>query len=139
MGKYHIEKNTVQETLIISLYGRKVCSERFPELFKDPEAERLCNLLAYDFSEKGKQMEYGVGLFGALEVAQRQYDIAFEVKEYLKSHPNASVVNLGCGLDDTFCKCDNGICLGYNIDMPDVTDIRNEILPAGERGCLKYS
>lgn len=139
MGKYHIEKNTVQETLIIPLYGRKVCSERFPELFKDPEAERLCNLLDYDFSEKGKQMESGVGLFGALEVAQRQYDIAFEVKEYLKSHPNASVVNLGCGLDDTFRKCDNGICLGYNIDMPDVTDIRNEILPAGERGCLKYS
>lgn len=133
MGKYHIEKNTVQETLIIPLYGRKVCSERFPELFKDPEAERLCNLLDYDFSEKGKRMESGVGLFGALEVAQRQYDISCEVKEYLKSHPNASVVNLGCGLDDTFHKCDNGKCLGINIDMPDVIEIRNEILPAGER------
>ena len=31
---YHIEKNTVQETLIIPLYGRKVCSEHFPELIK---------------------------------------------------------------------------------------------------------
>ena len=37
---YHIEKNTVQETLIIPLYGRKVCSDHFPNLFKDPEAER---------------------------------------------------------------------------------------------------
>lgn len=27
MQKYHIEKNTVQETLIIPLYGRKVCSD----------------------------------------------------------------------------------------------------------------
>ena len=54
MGKYHIEKNTVQETLIIPLYGRKVCSERFPELFKDNEAERICNMLDYDFAEKGK-------------------------------------------------------------------------------------
>lgn len=36
-------------------------------------------------------------------------------------------------LDDTFRKEDNGKCLGYNIDMPDVIDIRNEILPAQER------
>ena len=56
MSKYHIEKNTVQETLIIPLYGRKVCSERFPYLFKDPEAERICDRLDYDFSEKGRKM-----------------------------------------------------------------------------------
>lgn len=131
--KYHIEKNTVQETLIIPLYGRKVCSDRFPHLFKDPEAERICNMLDYDFEEKGKRMESGAGLFGALEVAQRQYDLGWEVKDYLKSHPKAAVVNLGCGLDDTFRKCDNGTCLGYNIDLPDVIAVRNEILPAGER------
>ena len=50
---YHIEKNTVQETLIIPLYGRKVCSEHFPDLFKDLEAERICNMLDYDFAENG--------------------------------------------------------------------------------------
>ena len=83
--------------------------------------------------EKGKKMESGVGMFGALEVAQRQYDIACEVKDYLKAHPNAAVVNLGCGLDDTFRKCDNGTCKGYNIDMPDVIAVRNELLPAGDR------
>ncbi len=43
------------------------------------------------------------------------------------------MVNLGCGLDDTFRKCDNGLCRGYNIDMPDVIAVRDEILPAGER------
>ncbi len=133
MQKYHIEKNTVQETLIIPLYGRKVCSDRFPNLFKDPEAERICNMLDYDFAQKGKRMESGVGLFGALEVAQRQYDIACEVKDYLKLHPNAAVVNLGCGLDDTFRKCDNGTCKGYNIDMPDVIKVRNELLPEKDR------
>ena len=130
---YHIEKNTVQETLIIPLYGRKVCSEHFPNLFKDPEAERICSMLDYDFSEKGKKMESAVGLFGALEVAQRQYDLAYEVKEYLKNHPDASVVNLGCGLDDTFRKCDNGKCKSYNIDMPDVIAVRNELLPESDR------
>ena len=50
--KYHIEKNTVQETLVIPLFGRLVCSERFPELFSDPEAKRICDSLDYDFTEK---------------------------------------------------------------------------------------
>lgn len=35
---YKIEKNTVQETLVIPLYARKQCSERFPKLFRDEAA-----------------------------------------------------------------------------------------------------
>ncbi|MDO4845143.1 MAG: class I SAM-dependent methyltransferase [Oscillospiraceae bacterium] len=131
--QYHIKKNTVQETLVIPLYGRKVCSEQFPHLFKDLEAERLCAMLDYDFAGNGKKMESVAGLFGALEVAQRQYDVACEVRDYLNAHPHAAVVNLGCGLDDTFRKCDNGLCRGYNVDMPDVIAVRNELLPAGDR------
>ena len=131
--KYHIEKNTVQETLVIPLFGRLVCSERFPELFYDPQAERICGSLDYDFAEKRKKMESAAGLFGALEVAQRQYDLRCEVEDYLKNHPRAAVVNLGCGLDDTFSKVDNGQCRGYNIDLPDVIRVRGDLLPAGER------
>ncbi len=131
--KYHIEKNTVQETLVIPLFGRLVCSERFPELFSDPEAARICACLDYDFEEKRKKMESPAGLFGALEVAQRQYDLRCEAEAYLREHPKAAVVNLGCGLDDTFRKCDNGLCRGYNLDLPDVICVRDELLPAGER------
>ena len=131
--KYRIEKNTVQETLVIPLFGRLVCSERFPELFSDPEAKRICDSLEYDFSGKRRKMESAAGLFGALEVAQRQYDLRCEVEAYLKEHPKAAVVNLGCGLDDTFSKVDNGQCIGYNVDLPDVIRVRNELLPPGER------
>ena len=131
--KYHIEKNTVQETLIIPLLGRLVCSERFPQLFSDPEAKRICDSLDYDFAEKRKKMESPAGLFGALEVAQRQYDLRCEVETYLKEHPKAAVVNLGCGLDDSFSKVDNGLCRGYNLDFADVIAVRSELLPAGER------
>ncbi len=130
--KYHIEKNTVQETLVIPLFGRLVCSERFPELFSDPEAKRICGSLDYDFADKRRKMESAAGLFGALEVAQRHYDLRCEVEEYLMSHPKAAVVNLGCGLDDTFSKVYNGQCRGYNIDLPDVIRVRNDLLPPGE-------
>ena len=133
MEKYHIEKNTVQETLVIPLLGRLICSERYPHLFSDPEAKRICDSLDYDFADKRKRMESPAGLFGALEVAQRQYDLRCEVEAYLRHNPGAAVVNMGCGLDDTFSRTDNGTCTGYNLDLPDVIKVRNELLPAGER------
>ena len=33
--KYHIKENTVQETRVILLYGRKRCSGLYPNLFRD--------------------------------------------------------------------------------------------------------
>ena len=34
--KLTIQKGTVQETLLIPLYGRKICNEVFPKLYSDP-------------------------------------------------------------------------------------------------------
>ena len=131
--KYKIEKNTVQETLIIPLYARKVCSELYPNLYRDETAVRLINRIDYDFSAAEKKSRSLMQRFGALEVAMRQNDLAFEVRDYLKGHPNAAVVNLGCGLDGTGRSYDNGSCKIYNLDFPDVITVRNELLPAGER------
>lgn len=131
--KYKIEKNTVQETLIIPLYGRKMCSQLYPSLYRDETALRLMNEIDYDFSLLEKKSGSLMQRFGFLEAAMRQNDLAFEVRDYLKSHPKAAVVNLGCGLDSTGRNCDNGSCRIYNLDFPDVIAVRNELLPAGER------
>lgn len=131
--KYKIEKNSVQETLVIPLYGRKMCTELYPNLFRDDTAVRLMNEIDYDFSILEKKSESLMQRFGFLEAAMRQNDLAWEVRDYLKSHPNAAVVNLGCGLDDTGRSCDNGSCVIYNLDFPDVIAARDAMLPAGER------
>ena len=99
--KYHIEKNTVQETLVIPLYGRKMCSELYPDLFRDETAVRLIDEIDYDFSALAKRSRSIMQQFGFLECAMRQNDLACEVRDYLRLHPNAAVVNLGCGLDAT--------------------------------------
>lgn len=52
--KYKIEKNTVQETLIIPLYARKVCSELYPNLYRDETAVRLIDEIDYDFQRRRK-------------------------------------------------------------------------------------
>ena len=108
--KYKIEKNTVQETLILPLYSRKLCSELYSNIYRDETAVRLIDEIDYDFSEAEKNSRSLMQRFGALEVAMRQTDLAWEVRAYLKNHPCAAVVNLGCGLDNTGRACDNGRC-----------------------------
>ena len=131
--KYHIEKNSVQETLVIPLYGRKMCTELYPALYRDETAVRLMEQVDYDFSALAEKTKGVMYRFGYLEAAMRQTDLAWEVRDYLKTHPSAAVVNLGCGLDDTGRRCDNGACKIYNLDFPDVIAARNHLLPAGER------
>lgn len=133
MEKVKIEKNTVQETLMVPLYGRKMCSEKFSELYKDIFVEKLCARLDYDFSELEKKKNSFLYEFGALEAAMRQLDIIWEIKEYLKDHPKASLVNLGCGLDETGKTCDNGLCNIVNIDFSDVISIRKQLISEHER------
>lgn len=131
--KYHIEKNTAQETLVIPLYGRKMCSTLYPRLFYDETAIRLMDEIDYDFTLLEKKSKSLMQRFGFLEAAMRQNDLAWEVRDYLASHSDAAVVNLGCGLDSTGRSCDNGRCRIYNLDFPDVIRVRDELLPAGER------
>mgnify|MGYP000749644037 CR=1 FL=1 len=67
--KYKIEKNTVQETLMIPLYGRKMCSELYPRLYRDETAIRLMDEVDYDFSalEKKSGSKYGrAGLYRSI-------------------------------------------------------------------------
>ena len=131
--KYHIEKKTVQETLVIPLYARRACSELYPRIYRDETAARLIGAVDYDFSALEGRAKSTMQRFGFLEVAMRQLDLAWEVRDYLKSHPDAAVVNLGCGLDDTGRSCDNGQCRIYNLDFPDVIAVRDHLLPAEER------
>ena len=123
----------MQETLLIPLYGRKMCSELYPALYRDETAIRLIDQVDYDFSALAEKVNSLMQRFGFLEVAMRQRDLAWEVRDYLSTHPNAAVVNLGCGLDAAARACDNGTCKIYNLDFPDVIAVRDELLPAGER------
>lgn len=133
LEKIVIEKNTVQETLIIPLYGRKICSEKFPALYRDEFAQTLCQRLDYDFSQLEKKRNSFFYEFGALEAAMRQLDMMWEIQHYLEKYPEATVVNLGCGLDETGKACDNGLCYIVNIDLPDVISVRKQLMKEHER------
>ena len=67
---YHIEKNTVQETLIIPLFGRKVCSEHFPHLKTEIEAwsSDFASVTARSYMRGYRDIYNEVGLFHKLMI-----------------------------------------------------------------------
>lgn len=131
--KTKIQKNSVQETLVIPLYARKKCTELYPSLFEDQASVRLVESLDYDFCKIKEKINTFMGRFGVLETAMRQYDLAYEIDQYLKKHPYASIVNLGCGLDQTGERLDNGKNRIYNLDFEDVISLRNEMIKQNDR------
>jgi len=133
MNKIHIEKGSVQETLIVPLYGRKLCAEQFPTMYQDEYAAKICDSIDYDFSALEAKKNSAMYQFGGLEGAMREKDMIWEITDYLKAHPKAAVVNLGCGLNMTGRMADNGSCRIYNLDFPEVIAARNELIPAGEQ------
>lgn len=119
----------MQETLIIPLYARKLGNELFPHILLDPYADDVIRHLNYDFSALDKKKGSFVWKFGALEGILRSKAILYEMQDYLSSHPDAAVVNMGCGLDQTPRLGDNGRMNLYNIDRKDIISIRNSLLP----------
>lgn len=136
MTQIKIEKGSVQETLMLPLFGRKLCAERFPSFYKDAWAAEICSRLDYDFSALEAKQNSSFWQFAALEAAVREKDMVWEIEDYLREHPKAAVVNMGCGLNQTGRTADNGSCLLYNLDFADVITLRESLLPLGAREVL---
>ena len=133
MKKLHLANHTVQETLILPLYARKLGSELFPQILADPFASSIISRLDYDFSTLDAKKNSLVWQFGALAGLLRSKDMLCEMQDYLSAHPYAAVVNMGCGLDQTPLLGDNGTMKLYNIDKEDVIAMRNIVLPPIDR------
>ena len=74
MNKIHIEKGSIQETLVLPLYAWKLCTEQFPTLYRDEYATKICKSIDYDFSQfksKGKKCHVPVWCTGRSDAWKR--------------------------------------------------------------------
>jgi len=55
------------------------------------------------------------------------------VRDFLSREPDGVVVNLGCGLDTRFTRMDNGTCRWYDLDLPEVIEIRKRFFEETDR------
>jgi O-methyltransferase involved in polyketide biosynthesis len=125
-----LKDQTVQSTMLLALYGRAKASGLFPDVLQDAEAERIIDVMDYDFSQIDET--YGTE-YACLCCLVRAKRLDERCKAYIQKHPDGTVVNLGSGLDTTFIRVDNGSIRWYNIDLPDAIAFRQRFIPPAER------
>jgi O-methyltransferase involved in polyketide biosynthesis len=120
----------VAETLFIPLYIRGMESERPDALLKDARAEALVKRMANSFANI-RRLKIDEHDKVTIILRNREFDRL--ASDYLSRHPDAVVVHIGCGLDSRFERVDNGSVEWFDLDLPEVIDLRKKLL-GNERG-----
>jgi O-methyltransferase involved in polyketide biosynthesis len=130
-NKVKITLGPVQETMFIPLYFRALEQKELNPIVRDEMAQNMVEQVDYDFSQLAKDLD-GDGL--AFPIRAATFDGLIE--EFIRNHPEATIINLGAGLDTTFFRVDNGKIHWYDIDLPDSIALRRQFIDETER--LKF-
>ena len=114
--------NAVSQTLLIPLYFRAMESQRSDALVRDPKAVELADQLHCDFSGVQRMKKEQANFL----LRMREFDRL--ARAFLAKHPDGVIVDLGCGLDTRFERVDNGQVEWYGLDLPEVIELRKELL-----------
>ncbi|MER7661470.1 class I SAM-dependent methyltransferase [Streptomyces sp. NPDC096193] len=126
MTEHGVRLGTIQETLLIPLYGRAAENRKKDAILRDPRAEEIVASIDYDFARfDGLQSLIGTVLRTAL----------FDrwVADFLAAHPGGTVVEIGTGLNTRFERVDNGRARWFDLDLPDVVELRRAFFTHTER------
>lgn len=124
----------VEKTMLLTIYTKAKHSKEKNHKFYDEKAIEVISKIDYDFTmaEKDKLMQMGV--------IGRTIVLDDMVGEYIKKHPDCTIVNIASGMDTRFNRLDNGIIKWYNVDLKNSADFRLKYIPDTERvKTLAYS
>ncbi len=127
--KVKIELGNIQKTLLLPLWGRAEETQKKEPLLVDITAVEFVGKIDCDFSAMSKDLS-PVSLYGWI---RRSLLIDKVIKQFLEKHPKATIVNIGCGLDTTFERIDNGTIRWYDLDMSDTIELRRKFVRETER------
>ena len=128
----------VQETGLLTLYNKALESQSSDPILKDEMAESLVARIDPILQRKeGKMAEQlrkratDPRLNVHIALRSRKYDEY--ALEFLKSHPDGVIINIGCGLDTRFFRIDNGCVHFYDLDLPEVIAFKRQLLSETDR------
>jgi O-methyltransferase involved in polyketide biosynthesis len=124
-----IDLGNVQRTLFLPLWGRAFESKKTNPLLVDKTALEIIENVDYDFSTFVQNLSELTQLAWIL----RSIGVDETIQQFTKKYPKATIVNLGCGLDTTFDRIDNGSLTWYDLDLPDVIALRKIFIKETER------
>lgn len=122
-----ITLGAVPETLLWTLFNRATEASRPDAVLQDPEAVRLLERIDFPFEER----------FGRPHWSQAQALRALtfdrEITRFLDANPDSTVISLGEGLETQFWRVDNGRVRWVSVDLPEVIELRERLLPFSPR------
>ena len=120
--------STVEDTLFVPMLGRIYASEQFPHILKDEQALELKSRLPKNIKGQDTQTQYTL-----MASAVRSTNMDRYIRDFMRREPEGIIVQLGCGLETTYFRSDNGKTIWYETDLPDVIAYRKELLGETER------
>jgi O-methyltransferase involved in polyketide biosynthesis len=126
--------------LLIPLYARAMESQRPDAMMKDEKAVALVTQKSFDFT-RVRQITMNEALNVMRIMQAREMD--HYARDFLSRNPEAVVVQIGCGFDSRFERVDNGQVEWYDLDLPDIIELRRKLIgDEGERyhllGCSVF-
>jgi len=116
----------VQETLLVPLYGRATMTRQGAELISDPKAVEMVAAIDYDFS----RFDGTMSLVGSV-LRTRIFDRW--ISRWLDEHPTGTIVEIGAGLNTRYERLDNGRARWFELDLPDVMELRRRFFAETDR------
>ncbi len=116
----------VQETALIPLAIRANETERKMARIHDDKAVEIIRELDVDTEKLNR-------FFSHEGVIARTILFDETVKKLLRKYLDAVCINIGCGLDDRFSRVDNGKIRWFNVDLPDLIEMRKKFFYETER------
>ncbi|MBN2600874.1 MAG: class I SAM-dependent methyltransferase [Candidatus Marinimicrobia bacterium] len=119
----------VQKTLLLPLWGRAIETRKKKPLLIDKMAASIIQSIPYYFTTIARNISK---LSQASWIARSIY-FDHKIKAFINQYPDATVINIGCGLDTTFDRIDNGKLTWFELDLPDVIELRKKYIPESDR------
>ena len=107
----------LEDTLFIPMLGRIYASEHYLQILYDKKALELKKKLPSDLIKQNMQSQYTL-----LASASRSANMDRIIRTFLERRPDGVIVQLGCGLETTYHRCDNGKTHWYAVDLPHVIE-----------------
>jgi O-methyltransferase involved in polyketide biosynthesis len=122
--KLGFELNAIQRTMFLPLWGRFKESKKNDPLLYDEKAIEIINNIDFDFMSLDKNVDE----YGALSWVIRAKRMDEAVKNFIKKHPKATIINIGAGLDTGFERVDNQDIMWYDLDLLDSIKFRSKFI-----------
>jgi len=115
----------VEQTAFLTEYARALDSRWSKPILGDTLADEVVGKIDYDFAGLGVQTSV------VCQTALRAKMLDDRVREFIKRHRDAVVVDLGAGLDSGFYRVAPPPSVDwYSVDLPGIMTLRDEVLPA---------